>query len=291
MKFGLSKKTIQSMQEILARHLTVDKAIIYGSRAKGNHKKGSDIDLTLCGDRLNAKTCMIISGELDELPIPYMIDLSIHSEIENIKLQDHIKRIGKVFYERKIEKWKMVQLREVVEVIAGLSPEKAYCNKEGKGLPFYQGQKDYGARFLNPPKVWTTQITEQAQPDDILMSVQAPVGALNIALENICIGRDLVALRTTSASIIRDYLYYYLLLIVENLSESKGAISGSINKKQIEDIAVPLPSLTEQKRIVAKLNTVFAQIDIAESSIQKQLAEHKALKSAMLAGEFINKVT
>ena len=122
------------------------------------------------------------------------------------------------------------------------------------------------------------------------MSVQAPVGALNITLENICIGRDLVALRT-SASIIRDYLYYYLLLIVENLSESKGAIFDSINKKQIEDIEVPLPSLTEQKRIVAKLNTVFAQIDIAESSIQKQLAEHKALKSAMLAGEFINKVT
>ena len=119
MKFGLSKKTIRGMQEILARHLTVDKAIIYGSRAKGNHKKGSDIDLTLYGDRLNAKTCMTISGELDELPIPYMIDLSIHSEIENIKLQDHIKRIGKVFYERKIEKWKMVQLREVVEVIAG----------------------------------------------------------------------------------------------------------------------------------------------------------------------------
>ncbi len=87
-------------------------------------------------------------------------------------------------------KWELVKLGDVCEVIAGQSPESEHYNEEQKGLPFYQGKKDFGDIFLNNP-VWRQQKRpKESVKNDILMSVRAPVGDVNInPFEKICIGR------------------------------------------------------------------------------------------------------
>lgn len=101
-RFGLKESVIESICDVLARHPEVEKAIIYGSRARGTYKYNSDIDLTLVGDdRLTFLALTKIMDELDDLLLPYMIDLSVFSHISDPDVIDHIRRVGVVFYERK----------------------------------------------------------------------------------------------------------------------------------------------------------------------------------------------
>ncbi len=100
MIFGLKTETIKAIQEVLAKFPEVDKVILYGSRAKGNYRPGSDIDLTLVGEKLNLTTLQKIENELDELLLPYKIDVSLHNQIQNTELLEHIERVGKVFFDR-----------------------------------------------------------------------------------------------------------------------------------------------------------------------------------------------
>ena len=180
--------------------------------------------------------------------------------------------------------WETVKLGDVATVIAGQSPAGENYNKDGIGTPFMQGKKDYGDKFPNPPTVWTTSVTKLAEKGDILMSVRAPVGALNIANQQVCIGRGLAAIRA-SENIELDYLFYALLQISAKLEGNSGAIFNSINKKEIEEIEFVLPPLAEQQRIVAKLDATFAEIDAAINLANSQLSNYFALKSAILAQE------
>ena len=97
-RFGLPEKTVEKIGSVLAGHPAVEKAILYGSRAKGNYKQGSDIDLTLVGSGLIHRDLLNIMDELDDLLLPYTIDLSILCMIDHAGLLDHIKRVGKEFY-------------------------------------------------------------------------------------------------------------------------------------------------------------------------------------------------
>ena len=97
--YGLSPKTIKSIQNLLSEYSEVEKAILYGSRAKGTFRNGSDIDLTLKGDKLTLSLLSKIENDLDDLLLPYKIDLSIFHKIENTDLIDHINRVGVDFYE------------------------------------------------------------------------------------------------------------------------------------------------------------------------------------------------
>lgn len=100
MKYGLTETTIENICAVFARFPGVEKAILYGSRAKGNFKTGSDIDLTLIGEALTSDLCGTIASELDDLLLPYTVDLSIFRELKHAKLREHIERVGTVFYER-----------------------------------------------------------------------------------------------------------------------------------------------------------------------------------------------
>ena len=98
--FGLSDQTIATVRAILADYPAVEKAVLYGSRAKGNYSKGSDIDLTLVGVGLNHRLLAQIAGRLEDSTIPYQVDLSLKEQIDNPKLLEHIDRVGVMFYER-----------------------------------------------------------------------------------------------------------------------------------------------------------------------------------------------
>ena len=100
MRFGLQDHTIDKICHVFAAHREVEKAMIYGSRAKGDYKTGSDIDLTLFDDNLDYRILMDLIEELDDLLLPYTIDLSIFAELRHDALRDHIERVGQVFYVR-----------------------------------------------------------------------------------------------------------------------------------------------------------------------------------------------
>ncbi|MGH9726455.1 MAG: nucleotidyltransferase domain-containing protein [Candidatus Acidiferrales bacterium] len=99
-RFGLPQQTVEKIGGVFARHPRVEKAVLYGSRAKGNYKNGSDIDLTLIGAELRHDDLLQLMGELDDLLLPYMIDLSIFSDLTHANLIEHIQRVGVTFYER-----------------------------------------------------------------------------------------------------------------------------------------------------------------------------------------------
>ena len=100
--YGLKETTIDSIQGVFGKYPQVEKAILYGSRAKGNYRNGSDIDLTLIGSALDLSLLFKIESALDHLLLPYKIDLSALHQIENQELLDHIGRVGVVFYEKNI---------------------------------------------------------------------------------------------------------------------------------------------------------------------------------------------
>lgn len=100
MRYGLSEPTIAKIGSVFAKHPAVAKAVLYGSRAKGSHKPGSDIDLTLYGDDISLKEKHQILDELDALDLPYLIDLSIFSQLSHAQLRAHIERVGVVLYQR-----------------------------------------------------------------------------------------------------------------------------------------------------------------------------------------------
>ncbi len=97
MKYGLKDTTVEAIGQVFRNFPVIEKAVLYGSRAKGNYRNGSDIDLTLFGD-LTLQTLHRIETELDDLLLPYMIDLSIFKQIANPDLVAHIERVGVVFY-------------------------------------------------------------------------------------------------------------------------------------------------------------------------------------------------
>lgn len=100
MKYGLSDSTIRKIRAILKKYEQVDQAILYGSRAKGNFKDGSDIDLTLRGEGLTLNVLYRILDDIDDLLLPYTIDLSILNDIEDPDVLEHIRRVGVSFYEK-----------------------------------------------------------------------------------------------------------------------------------------------------------------------------------------------
>ena len=99
-RYGLTAGTIEKITGVFARYPQIEQVILYGSRAKGNYRNGSDIDLTIQGEEVTYSQLLSIENALDDLLLPYKIDLSLLRQIDNPDLIDHIKRIGIVFYEK-----------------------------------------------------------------------------------------------------------------------------------------------------------------------------------------------
>ena len=98
---GLPPETIKKIQQVFARYPEIGRVCLYGSRAKGNYRHGSDIDLTIMGDELSSLRLLRVENELDDLLLPYKIDLSLFRQIFNAELVEHIQRVGIEFYRRK----------------------------------------------------------------------------------------------------------------------------------------------------------------------------------------------
>jgi len=97
---GLSQLTIDKLRSVFQEHKAIDAVFIYGSRAKGNYKEGSDIDLTIKGELLPFFELMKIEDEIDDLYLPYMVDLSQYKQLKNSDLLEHIDRVAINIYQK-----------------------------------------------------------------------------------------------------------------------------------------------------------------------------------------------
>lgn len=100
--FGIYPKSYQEIQRIIENCTSISEVVIYGSRAKGNYKEGSDIDITILGNPDEADMSKLWQ-DLDDSYIPYKFDISIYKDLKSDSLKEHIQRVGKTFYKRKTE--------------------------------------------------------------------------------------------------------------------------------------------------------------------------------------------
>ena len=181
--------------------------------------------------------------------------------------------------------WQRKRIGDLCEVVAGQSPEGKFYNTDGKGMPFYQGKKGFGEKFVEDPTTWTTQTPKIAREGDILMSVRAPVGPVNFATDEVCIGRGLAAIRCRS-ELNRDFLFYQLLHLQPEIAGKEGAVFASINKSEIEGLPIAFAPLPEQQRIVGILDEAFEGIATAKANAEKNLQNARALFESHLQSVF-----
>lgn len=165
------------------------------------------------------------------------------------------------------EGWERSTLGCAAEVILGQSPPSALCNDAGIGLPFFQGNAEFGP--LHPiAKQWILEEFKVAEPTDVLLSVRAPVGELNITLERCVIGRGLAAIRGKSAD---PRFIYYLLHERRRLLDSlgQGSTFEAINGTDLRGLPVLLPPLPEQQKIAAILSSVDEAIQATQAVIDQ----------------------
>ena len=181
--------------------------------------------------------------------------------------------------------WQHTRIGDLCEVVAGQSPEGKYYNSDGRGMPFYQGKRDFGEKFIQAPTTWTTQATKIAIKGDILMSVRAPVGPVNFATREVCIGRGLAAIRS-GTEVDRDFLFYQLLHAQPDIAGKEGAVFASINKSEIEALPIVIAPLPEQQRVVGILDEAFDGISTAITNAEKNLQNARAILESHLNDTF-----
>ena len=182
---------------------------------------------------------------------------------------------------------KEVRLGDVCEIIAGQSPESTNYTSDSAFTEFHQGAKAFGDKVLTHSGVFTRLETKIAPSGAILMSVRAPVGTLNLTDRRICIGRGLAAL-VPSKSIDRVFLYLYLLsarVSIENAAGA-GSVFPSISTKTLASLSLPLPPLSEQKAIAARLDAARARSEGIAEQARRGAAAVENLKKALLKEAF-----
>ncbi len=168
-----------------------------------------------------------------------------------------------------MSKWKMVRLGDVCAINMGQSPSSESYNEEKDGIPFYQGNADFGEIHPNV-RFYCNKPTKIAHKNDVLLSVRAPIGAINIATEKCCIGRGLCAITEKENVSYYKYIYYVLKKgKSELIAKGTGSTFKAINKANLLDIRIPLPPLDVQKHIADTLDKTREIID----GYEKQLEE------------------
>lgn len=183
--------------------------------------------------------------------------------------------------------WERSTIGESYNVIMGQSPSGETYNEQGNGTLFYQGRAEFGWRFPTP-RLFTTNPKRMAKSNDILMSVRAPVGDLNVALENCCIGRGLCALSHKSGEFSFGFYQMKNLKSVLDVFNGEGTVFGSINQKDLKSI----PVLNPHQEIIALFNKFIFDID---NKIKNNVKENQQLEKIrdlllpkLLSGELLN---
>ena len=163
------------------------------------------------------------------------------------------------------------RLEEIVDVTMGQSPKSEYYNTEKNGYPFLQGNRTFGFKYPTFD-TYTTVVTKFAKAGDVIMSVRAPVGALNITPVDMCLGRGVCSLRMKNGN--QSFLFYMMKYYVSHLlKKESGTVFGSVNRNDINSLEVDIPEdVEEQKRIARYLEMIDDKIEL-NTAINNNLEE------------------
>ncbi|MFZ2628582.1 MAG: restriction endonuclease subunit S [Rugosibacter sp.] len=303
MRFGLAEKTIDKINTVFSGHPAIEKAVLYGSRAKGNYRPGSDIDLTLYGDALASSELDEIITELDELLLPYHVDLSIFDAIDHAKLREHIDRMGVVFYQRADvgedqgltvkAGWQIKTLGELCNIVGGGTPPKdkpAYYSGE---IP-WATVRDMRQDVITETEFRITKDAVQSSSTNIIPSGNVVI-ATRVGLGKVCLlGQDTAINQDLRGVIPRDkktlavgFLYWWLKSIADAIvAEGTGATVQGVKLPFVKSLRFPLPPLPEQHRIVAILDEAFAGIATARANAEQNRQNARALFESHLQSVF-----
>ncbi|WP_269920250.1 restriction endonuclease subunit S [Caldifermentibacillus hisashii] len=166
--------------------------------------------------------------------------------------------------------WEISELKTKATITMGQSPKSDSYNSECIGMPFMQGRKTFGDKY-HSIDTWCTDPKKIAKRNDVLISVRAPVGDVNVATTDLCIGRGLASLRMHNGN--NEFLYYLLKNYSKEITNREtGTVFASINKKGLETIKLPFPSDIEQKAIANILSTLDEKIE-TNNQINEKLEE------------------
>ena len=169
-----------------------------------------------------------------------------------------------------------ISLKDVCKINMGQSPDSSSYNDNEDGIPFFQGNADFGERYPTT-KVWCNAPTKIAQPEDILISVRAPIGALNFAKEECCIGRGLASLTPDRSKVSLEFIYWLLKGKKAELnSKGTGSTFKAISRKVLEEIMVPAIEFDKQHEYAEILEKIY-------NVIQKRKEELSALDDLIKA--------
>ena len=156
--------------------------------------------------------------------------------------------------------YKNIRLSDFANINMGQSPKSEFYNYEGQGLPFLQGNRTFGSLFPTFD-TYTTNPTKVAEPNDIIMSVRAPVGDLNIAPTKLCLGRGVCSLRAKNNN--QKFLFYLMIYYVQQLiNRESGTVFGSVNRDDIANLEVSIPEESVQRKIAAVLSSFDTKIEL-----------------------------
>ena len=177
--------------------------------------------------------------------------------------------------------WKRARLEEACEVILGQSPPGDTYNGKGNGLPFFQGKTEFGDYYPTPVK-WCSAPTKIAEPEDVLISVRAPVGPTNLCPSKACIGRGLAAIRPKQGMPSR-YVLYALRATVETLIEkATGSTFEAVSGTVLRSHEILVAPLAEQRRIVAEIEKQFTRLEAGIAALKRVQANLKRYRASVL---------
>jgi len=189
-----------------------------------------------------------------------------------------------------MQEWLDTTLGDEFKIVMGQSPASEYYNDRGQGLPFFQGKKEFGELYPEV-EVWTKQATKKADKGDVLLSIRAPIGNVNIAPQECGIGRGLAAIKPNGKTCNKFILY----LLKANESELKKRGSGvtfsAITKPNLFSLPIKVPSdKQERDKIVQAIETQFTRLDVAIKSLKAIKDRLELYRKSVLKAAFSNEL-
>lgn len=206
---------------------------------------------------------------------------------ENVVLEELAELLfTKRFIEDAGESWDIGTLEHEFDFIMGQSPEGKTLNENKIGLVFYQGRSDFGFRFPQP-RVYTTAPTRIAKPLDTLVSVRAPVGDMNMAIEECALGRGVAAFRYRNNNNYYSYTYYKLRSLMGQIKqfEDNGSVFGSIGKEDFKKLENVLPPVEIIQKFQAEVKALDDKIIENTNQVRALIMLRDTLLSKLMSGE------
>jgi type I restriction enzyme, S subunit len=272
-RFGLKTDCIEDIINVLKLQPEVEEAIIFGSRAMGTYKNGSDIDIALKGEKITFDTISTIRLRLDELPYLYMYDIIDYKKISNPAVNAHIDELGITFYKKEEvpSDWKTYKLSEIAQIIGGGTPSttiEEYWNGE-IGWLTPRDLTGYTNKFISNGERNITEIglknsSARLMPiGAVLMTSRAPIGYIAIASKELCTNQGFKSFVVDEKKINKEFLYYSLKDNIDKIkSLGTGSTFAEVSGSILKDFEISIPNLPTQTQIVQILSSLDDKIEL-----------------------------